>query len=100
MSGNPTGEVEKMLRKDVVTKPANIGDLVLKQILNAETVKSRKERAIKVLNQAIKYINGYLDDYDILVERNYRPDEFVKISVTVYIVPYELSETTETQPTD
>ena len=75
--------VEETEEKIEEFKPMNVGHAILREIMNSVEGKNRRQYAIDILNRAIKYVHGYLDDYDILVRRDFR-GEPLKIEIQVW----------------
>jgi len=63
--------------------PKNEGHAILREIMQDVERKNRRDYAIQILNRAVKYVHGYLTDYDIRVKRDYR-GEPLKVIIEVW----------------
>ena len=75
----PADTPEDTEGRSEIHKPANEGAMILRQIMQDVERGNRRQYAIKILNQAAKYVMGHLDDYDIKVEKDYTGEPLVLV---------------------
>jgi len=85
----PSREEEEILVEDWVdvSKRCDVeSSIKLRAIEKIVSEYNRFEKAVDVVERAIRYLRGYLKDYSMEVSRNFKPNE---IEVTIRIRPFD-----------